>query len=267
MIKLFSPSKLNLFFRVLGKRFDGYHEIASLMQAIDFCDEIELSLGKKDEVSCSDVGLACDETNLVCRAREVFRTRYGLGGVRIRLIKRVWMQAGLGGGSGNAATVLWGLNQLVGGLVSEGEFKEMAAELGSDVPFFFSSGTARCTGRGEKVESLAEAVEVKGWVVKPHFGLSTKVVYERVRENRLQSVIAGDVLYYNDLECFAFEAEPRLKLVKEMLLREFAVVMMTGSGTAFFCSAPLHTEVQFMEDLLYHPISSIQRKEKEWYVP
>ena len=177
------------------------------------------------------------------------------------------MEAGLGGGSGNAATVLWGMNELAGRVASEEELREMGAELGSDVPFFFSSGRAHCTGRGEKVKSLELIGDEKGWVVKPFFGLSTKLVYERVREDSLRPYDFGDIVYLNDLECFAFEAEPRLKLVKETLLREFAVVMMTGSGTAFFCSAPLHTEVQFMEDLLYHPVSSIHRKEQEWYVP
>ena len=77
----------------------------------------------------------------------------------------------------------------------------------------------------------------------------------------------GDALYFNDLECFDLETEPRLTQVKETLLKEFAVVMTTGSSAAFFCSAPLHREVQFMDDLLYHPIYFMNRKEQELYVP
>lgn len=227
-----SPAKLNLFFKVLHKRADGYHEIRSLYQAIDLFDTLSLEKASQDRLTCTDPELPTDERNLVWRALQLFRTKASFAPVHLHLEKRIPMQAGLGGGSSNAATTLWALNRFAGEPCSLLQLQELGAQLGSDVPFFFSRGTALCTGRGEKLEEQ-EPLELRGVLVKPPYGLSTPTVYRETRVGELQEIKAP---YFNDLEGAALRLEPRLKALKEQLLGcGFQTVCMTGSGSAFFC--------------------------------
>ncbi len=263
---LLSPAKINLFFRVLRKRSDGYHEIASLFQAIDFFDTIHFSFSHADSLTCTDPALPTGPENLVMKALHVFRSRYSLpSGVTIHLEKNIPSQAGLGGGSGNAATALWGLNELAGRPATPDELIEMGAMIGSDVPFFFSSGTAYCTGRGERLEPFSLPYPLSGWIAKPPFGLSTPLVY---RETRPLELPAQDPLeglsrypyFYNDLEPAAFRLEPRLHAFRERLLgMGFDSATMTGSGTAFFCFG----KSEKTEGIV--PFRSIQRPPNGWY--
>lgn len=152
---LFSPAKINLFFRVLKKRDDGYHEIASLYQAIDLGDTLNITLNECDELSCSDPSLQTDESNLVLKAAALFRKKTALAlYIKVHLHKQIPIQAGLGGGSSNAATTLWALNKLANCPASFQDLALWSCELGSDVAFFFSKGAAYCTGRGELFSSL-----------------------------------------------------------------------------------------------------------------
>jgi 4-diphosphocytidyl-2-C-methyl-D-erythritol kinase len=276
-MRLFSPSKINLFFRVLQKRNDGYHEIVSLFQAIDFFDFLEFKFSDEDRLTCTDSTLACDSTNLIYQAREIFRSQFPLPPVHIHLIKQIPIQSGLGGGSGNAATTLWGLNRLLKGIASEEQLRDMGAQLGSDVAFFFSSGTAYCTGRGEKIDSVMppdqDVFSFSGWIAKPVFGLSTPLVYKNTFVDglpcrdpllALRSFSTDSPLYFNDLEISSFQLEPRLIAIKEQLLQQFKTVVMTGSGTAFFCLHPFK-EVQPIKKLVLHPFSSLRRDPAGWY--
>src|SRR3990167_2918479 len=112
-MKLFSPGKINLFFRVLAKRSDGFHQIASLYQAIDLFDILTIERAELDSFTCTDPKLSCDHSNLISKALTLFRTHFSLDfGIRVHLEKRIPMEAGLGGGSSNAATLLWGVNEL-----------------------------------------------------------------------------------------------------------------------------------------------------------
>ena len=260
-MRFFSPAKVNLFFRVLRKRSDGYHEIASLYQAIDLGDWITFCPSDHDELTCSPPTLPCDETNLISKARALFRTHINLPPVHIHLEKQIPMQAGLGGGSSNAATTLWALNQLTNTPLSTEQLMTLGSFLGSDVPFFFSSGTAFCTGRGEIIAPFSLS-PVQGMVEKPPYGLSTPEVYRNVRvdklpltdvEEVLRSFRDGHLHLFNDLEYSAFQLEPRLRAFKEELLSQFKTVSMTGSGTAFFCLSDQGT------------IRSIQRTASTWY--
>ncbi|MBS0626049.1 MAG: 4-(cytidine 5'-diphospho)-2-C-methyl-D-erythritol kinase [Verrucomicrobia bacterium] len=269
---LYSPSKLNLFFRVLRKREDGYHEVASLFQAIDFCDRLEIEFSAKDLITCTDPTLDCGPTNLVWKAREEFRKNFPLPPVHIHLHKKVPIQSGLGGGSGNAATVLWGLNALLNHPASEETLREIGARFGSDVSFFFSTGTAYCTGRGEKVNSLPPLPTQTGWLAKPHFGLSTPLVYKHTKVDSLSPrdplhalLLAknGTPEYFNDLEVSSFTLEPRLIDLKIRLLQSFQTVVMTGSGTAFFCLNGTPPR----EDVNFYPFSFLQRSPERWYCP
>lgn len=229
-----SPAKLNLFFRVVSKRPDGYHNIASLFQAVDLCDRLFFTPSSHDLLTCTDPSIPCDASNLVSKALNLFRSWFPIPPVSIHIEKRIPTQAGFGGGSSNAATTLWALNQLHGSPATLSQLIEMGSQIGSDVAFFFSSGTAYCTGRGEILEPRSLPSPLKGWLAKPSYGLSTPLVY---RHTRLEALPSRDLsaLYYNDLEIPAFQLEPRLIALKQSLIDQgYAHVTMTGSGTAFF---------------------------------
>ncbi|KAL9190869.1 hypothetical protein ACHAXT_000575 [Thalassiosira profunda] len=151
-LTLFSPCKINLFLRILRKRPDGFHDLASLFQAVGFGDTLHLSLATKDgdEFTCNMEGVPTDSSNLVLRALELMRQKTERTDVFFSadLVKRVPAQAGLGGGSANAATAMWGANELMGRPATLEQLIEWSGELGSDITFFLSRGTAYCTGRG-----------------------------------------------------------------------------------------------------------------------
>ena len=157
-IAISSPAKLNLFLKVVGKRPDGFHEISSLMQPLALADEITLSVSAGDSITmeCSPVGLVpSDAGNLAWRAAEAFLLKAGLKrSVHIKLVKRIPVAAGLGGGSSNAAAVLTGLSRALGALPGEDDLPEIAASIGSDVPFFLSAVAALATGRGENIRPM-----------------------------------------------------------------------------------------------------------------
>src|SRR3984957_2219879 len=148
-----SPCKVNLLLNILGKRNDGFHELETVMYPIPLCDRLFFSRAATGiELTCTDATLPVDSRNLVHRAAAAFLQSAGIAeGVRIHLEKKIPQAAGLGGGSGNAATTLLGLNELFGGRLPSGKLHELAARLGSDVPFFLEAKPALATGRGEKV--------------------------------------------------------------------------------------------------------------------
>lgn len=247
MISLFSPAKVNLFLRVISKRTDGYHNLSSLFQTISLGDTIEMELHSRDELRCQDPEIPLDHRNLILKAVDLFRKKTGINhSFRINLKKNIPTQAGLGGGSGNAATALWGCNALLKIEIPTGTLQEWSAEIGSDIPFFFSEGTAYCTGRGEIVSSLSPLPACSMTIVKPQAGLPTPEVYKRLNfpssleldgKDDLKNFSSGQAAcYFNDLESPAFECLPQLKELKERLLQAgFQAVLMAGSGSAFIC--------------------------------
>ena len=252
-MKLFSPAKINLFFRILSKRDDGYHEIETLMQTISMGDTLTLEKSDQDEYDLND-------DNLVIKALKLFRRHTGQAfSVAIDLKKVIPIQAGLGGGSSNAATTLWGLNELGDCPLSNLDLIEMSRELGSDVPFFFSNGTAYCWGRGELFEEADPDDNPKLWIVKPKgIGLSTPLVYSASVPNP-----NGDH-FGNDLEKSAFTLLPSLQALKEKLYHTgFDFVQMTGSGTAFYCRG--NPESVNLPDVEMTKATYVQRTDKEWY--
>jgi 4-diphosphocytidyl-2-C-methyl-D-erythritol kinase len=246
MLTLISPAKINLFLRILYRRPDSYHELASLFQAISLCDTLHFKLASVDALTCTDPLLPTDHSNLVIKAAQLFKRKTGITqGLSIHLEKNIPQQAGLGGGSSNAATTLWAFNELCGKLVSEEKLAEWAGEIGSDISFFLSQGTAYCTGRGEKITSLPELPKESLWIVKPPEGLSTPLVYgklnasllpQRNPEQALESFHSGRPDYFNDLEMPAFAVLPKLAdLKRELMDAGFSTVLMSGSGSSFFC--------------------------------
>lgn len=186
-----APAKVNLFLEVLGKRPDGYHDLATLMVAVSLYDTLEfkedrskalsLDLAPQASVSATEDRpiLSAGPDNLIRRAAELLRQHTGhAGGARIRLHKRIPLAAGLAGGSTDAAATLFGLNALWRLGLGGQELAALGAEIGSDVPFFFAAPAAWCSGRGEVVTPLTLGVPLWLVLVCPPVGLSTAAVFK-----------------------------------------------------------------------------------------
>jgi 4-diphosphocytidyl-2-C-methyl-D-erythritol kinase len=256
-----SPCKVNLLLNILGKRADGFHELETVMQPVNFCDELFFERGGNSvELSCSEKTLPTDSKNLVHRAATSFLAAAKISdGVKIHLEKKIPLAAGLGGGSANAATTLLGLNELFGSLLSLEKLHELAATLGSDINFFLQNKPALATGRGEKVESLENFPALHGkafFLVHPGFGISTPWAYQNLarfpealngKKGRAQKLISllqtadlkiAAVEFYNSLEAPALDKFPVLKLYQEFLVENGAIVsLMSGSGSTTFAIA------------------------------
>lgn len=275
MLTLISPAKINLFLRILRRRPDGYHDLASLFQAISLYDTLHFCLADCDELTCTQQGIPTNRSNLILKATDLFRKKSGLKfGLKAHLEKRIPHEAGLGGGSSNAATTLWALNQLHGQPATIDDLIDWSGEIGSDITFFLSLGTAYCTGRGEIMQQLESLPMQKLWIAKPRIGLSTAEVFKALDLSQipikdpvltLRSFFKEDPEYFNDLEDTAFRLKPMLKSLKTKLLEAgFEKVIMTGTGTAFFCFGN-PTSTYLKEDTQLYPVNFIRRFSGEWY--
>lgn len=194
-----APAKINLHLEVLGLRSDGFHELAMVMQAIDLADTLELkpTADAAIELICDQAGLPTDGSNLIVRAAERLKSRAGLPelGARIVLHKRIPIGAGLAGGSSNAAAALVGLNRLWGLGLQAPLLQELAAELGSDVPFCLAGGTQLCFGRGEVLEPVQAPAGLDLGVLlikNPAVSVSTPWAYRRCRELQGEGYLSGE---------------------------------------------------------------------------
>ncbi len=246
MLTLKSPAKINLFLKIVARRNDGFHELASLFQAIDLHDILTFRLSNVDRLKCNCLSIPTDSSNLILKAVDLFRRKTKRSfGLHVDLHKRIPIEAGLGGGSSNAATTLWALNRLLDCRATDKELMTWASEIGSDLSFFFSTGTAYCTGRGENVRSLAPLPPKSLWICKPENGLSTPQVYSQLCLSNLHphdplealdGFISGKPNYFNDLEKPALSLLPELQTFKQDLLDQgFKTVMLSGSGSSFIC--------------------------------
>lgn len=274
MLTLISPAKINLFLRILRRRPDGYHDLASLFQAISLHDTIHYTLSEQDELICNHPGIPTDSSNLVLKAAHLFRRKTGLQfGLKVHLEKRIPHEAGLGGGSSNAATTLWALNQLHSQPASLDELIAWSGEIGSDITFFLSQGTAYCTGRGEILHSLDPLPSQKLWIAKPAEGLSTPAVFkaldlavlpQRDPVSVLNGFYQDNPDYFNDLEATAFQLKPILHTVKIKLMDAgFENVTMTGSGTSFFCLGS--SQPPQIDGVHLYSADFINRRPNLWY--
>jgi 4-diphosphocytidyl-2-C-methyl-D-erythritol kinase len=253
-----SPCKVNLLLNILGKRPDGFHEIETVLLPVNFCDRLTFERGGHGiELSCSDSTLPTDSTNLVHRAAAAYLPAAKISdGVRIHLEKKIPLAAGLGGGSGNAATTLLALNELFDQPLSGAKLRELAAALGSDIPFFLQSEPALATGRGEKIQPLEPFPALRGTaflLIHPGFGISTPWAYQNLarfpdalngKSGRAQKLVSllqsGDLRtasagFYNSLEAPALDKFPVLSLYQEFLLENGALAaLMSGSGSTTF---------------------------------
>jgi len=258
-----APAKINLFFEVLGRRPDGYHEIETLVAPIQLYDTLYFG-----EENTGQVRLTCQRPNgaatawggwiedlpegpenLVVRAVERLRQRAGVRrGARLRLVKRIPTAAGLGGGSSDAAAALAAANAGWQLGWSPGALQELGSELGSDVPLFFAGGPAVCRGRGERVEPIRCLPALDFVLVRPPAGLSTAAVYQACRpaaearsvQPLLEALARGDLAaagrsMFNRLEEAASTLSPWIERLRgAMESADCLGHQMSGSGTCYF---------------------------------
>ena len=247
-------AKINLTLRVLEKRADGYHDLDTIFQTISLHDTIEVSLLDQPNIilSCNDRSLSVGEDNLVIRAARTLQDgRASNKGARIHLEKRIPVQAGLGGGSSDAAVALIGLARLWDLSPTREDLVAIASQLGADVPLFLSGGTARGTGIGDKLELLADVAEKFLLIVKPNANVNTSDAYKALDERSLTTPNSKTILstsvakqvfdrvdfasLTNDFEVVAFDLAPETRRAKAALLKAGAnAALLAGSGSAVF---------------------------------
>jgi 4-diphosphocytidyl-2-C-methyl-D-erythritol kinase len=265
-LTLNSWAKVNLFLYVLNKRPDKFHSIKTLFERISLCDRIVLRKRMDGAIvfQCNDPKLPGGADNLAVKAALALSQRYPKHkGVTIKLIKHIPVGAGLGGGSGNAATVLLGLNKLWNLRLSIAELARLGAQIGSDVPFFvYNCRFAWATGRGEKIKPIPGSKKCRFWhvIVVPKIHVSTPLIYrhwdklsagKNIDISRLTSHISDvkikfrvlrtpgacclDKILFNSLEAVTVDLYPQVAQVKQALASKgFKNILMSGSGPAVF---------------------------------
>lgn len=247
-----SFAKLNLDLRVIGRREDGYHELFTVFQTVSLHDEISFAEGDEVEMTSSHRGIPKDGRNLIVKAANILRERFGVAdGARMHLRKRIPAPGGLGGGSSNAAVALIGLKRLWELEIGFEEMLEIAATLGSDVPFFLYGGTAMGFGRGTKIEPIPDISAEYLTIVTPDVHISTVDAFKELNAANLTSEESESILVNcrfnadsldlrhtalkNDFEPTVFGSHPQIALVKQTLLGLGAVnALMSGSGASVF---------------------------------
>lgn len=254
-IVLASPAKINLFLEIIRRRSDGFHEIESIMQLVDLCDEVRLRRRRGGiRLQVSGAELPEDRGNLAYRAAALALEAAGLSeGVEIRLVKRIPVAGGLGGGSSNAAAVLLGVGRLFGLRWPQATLRRLASRLGSDVPFFLGDGLAVARGRGEVLTPLPPWPP--RWLVlaNPGVAVSTAWAYGEASSKltgwkgrvTLPTLTAGGPLdwppvwAFNRLEEVVLPHRPELVALKGLLQEGGGMpVLMSGSGASVFAVVP-----------------------------
>lgn len=251
-------AKVNLTLDVLGKREDGYHDLRSVMQAISIRDDLEIDVGtgKPWCLKCDKEGIPTDDRNLAWKAAKVYldAMRQDPNGLEIRITKRIPSQAGLGGGSADAAAVLRALNRHYGEPLSVMALAELGAQVGSDVPFCVLCGTAMVEGRGERLRKLPDLPDCVFVVVKPDFSASTPELYRKLDEKPIahhpdnqameSAILSGDLArvaehVYNVFDPVVTEEHLELNYIKSICNTYGSLAQqMTGSGSAVFAILP-----------------------------
>ena len=264
-MKTRSFAKINLGIEVLGRRPDGYHNIRTLFQSIDFGDELEFSLRADGELglSGSDPGIPWDERNLVLKAARLLKRENGVEqGAEIRVEKWVPPGRGLGGGSGNAAVTLHALSRLWGLSLGRDRLRALAASLGADVPYFLEGGLCLGEGRGDVLTPLPDLPPLHGVLVLPPYPSLTADIYARLpltsppEDSRISGFLERKDfgLLENGLEETVFNLFPRLEAIKSFFNHnESLLSLVSGSGSAVFG--------------LYQDRESALRAQAEWPGP
>ena len=268
---LIAPAKINLYLEIVGDRLDGFHELVMILQSVELADRVDIKPSNTENIyiECEHPQVPKDETNLAYSAARLMCNTFpemyaNYGGVSIRIEKNIPVAAGLAGGSGNAAAVLVGINLLWKLGLTQLELQDLAAQLGSDIAFCITGGTAIATGRGEKLDKIALLKNT--WVVLAKYvnlSVSTPWAYQSYRqqyshtyvsdaaeiESRTANLRSGPLvnaikqqderkvgkLMHNDLEEVVFFEYPQVERLKSAFLeRDVLGTMMSGSGPTVF---------------------------------
>jgi 4-diphosphocytidyl-2-C-methyl-D-erythritol kinase len=245
-VKSSAPAKINLSLRILHKRADGFHELQTLMVPLSLADELEIerSDGEQVDFHCDDPSLPRDESNLVVKALLLFARQSATpAGYRVALTKRIPAGAGLGGGSSDAAAALQLANALHRHPLTPDNLRDLAARLGSDVPFFLQPTPQLCSGRGEVSRPFTGTLPQRVLLVKPPFEISTPWAYrtyaamkEAGRLPAADGFSWKSISLQNDLEPAVFQKYVALQVLKEWLTEqdETHAALMSGSGSTVF---------------------------------
>ncbi len=254
-IKVKTPAKVNLTLEILNKREDGFHNIQSIMQAVNLYDYITIELENSDntiiELSGNSDEIPYNESNLVYKAATKFLEKTNIKNVhlKINIEKHIPVAAGLAGGSTNAAGTFFALNEIFNKPLNKNQIDELCASLGSDLNFCMYGGCALCTGRGEKIEKLP-CYEQEITLIKPkNIGISTKEAYGSFAElkdksnpdntSKLKQLLSqgkfDKTLLYNSFEKAIFPRHVELQNIKEQIPNS----LMSGSGSTFFVLEPV----------------------------
>ena len=251
-------AKINLTLDVLDKRPDGYHDLKSVMQTISIRDDIQIDLGTGEpwKLFCTKEGIPTDERNLAWKAAKAFFDATGKDpdGLFIHITKRIPVEAGLGGGSADAAAVLRALNRHYGEPFSILALAELGASVGSDVPFCTLCGTAMVEGRGERLRKLPDFPDCCFVICKPDFSVSTPELYRKLDETVIgkrpdhqameSALLAGDMEkiaenIYNVFDPVVTKEHLELNYIKSIFNSYGSIAQqMTGSGSAVFAIVP-----------------------------
>ena len=257
-ISIRSFAKVNLSLRILGKRPDNYHEIQTVLQTVSLHDQLKFvtTAGGKLVLTCDNPSIPVDENNLVVKAAEALRKKFRVTkSCEIHLTKRIPVQAGLGGGSSNAAVTLWALTRLWNLPATHHDLLELAARLGADVPFFIEGGCALATGIGTNLAPIPDLPQQQILLIAPAVTVSTAAAYQalnapalttsdsvsRLAISRTQAIFSDSKQWVlcdhleNDFERVIFDIEPEIRRVKEALIQAGArCALLAGSGSSVF---------------------------------
>jgi 4-diphosphocytidyl-2-C-methyl-D-erythritol kinase len=265
-IEISAPAKINLFLKVLGKRNDGFHNIFSWFQAVSLLDQLTFeksnNIGFRLTIEGS-ADLPVNDDNLIVRsARLLFEKHKMAGGLKMNLKKSIPVAAGLAGGSSDSAATIYAINKLFELGLSNDEMSQIGLQIGSDIPFFFSSGQAEVTGRGEKIKNIVLPLDYHIILICPSLAVSTAGSYRQLKINltipapnikfsncnsfKELLVEIGDI--GNDFERLHLETYPVLGRIRDVLNRAGALLTrMSGSGPTVF---GLFDNMPEREDLL-----------------
>jgi 4-diphosphocytidyl-2-C-methyl-D-erythritol kinase len=273
-----APAKLNLFLHVTGRRADGYHLLQSAFMLVDWCDALHFDLRQGGQISREDLGCALPADDLTLRAARALRTFADTPlGVHMGVDKRIPAQAGLGGGSSDAATCLLALNRLWNLNLPLSTLEQIGLRLGADVPFFLRGQNAWIEGIGEKITPLAGQFRLPSArfaVVKPSAGLETRLIFtagdlKRDTGTAIISGFAADPFGFgrNDLQPVAQRLCVDVTQALDWLAAQGLQGRMTGSGSAVFAplpagstatvpaEAPAGWAVRICSNLVVHPLA------------
>ena len=270
-----APAKLNLFLHITGRRADGYHLLQSVFMLVDWYDTLHFERRSDGSISREDLGTPLPKMDLTLRAAHALKTATGCTlGAHIGVLKRIPAQAGMGGGSSDAATALLALNRLWGLGLSRRALETIGLQLGADIPFFLRGNNAWVEGIGETITPLEKAHQLpqaRFAIVKPAAGLETKLIFSspNLKRDSESATILGFAAEHfdfgrNDLQPVAQTLCPEVTQAIKWLKDRGLQARMTGSGSAVFArmshevdlsNAPEGWQVKACENLMIHPLA------------